>query len=73
MQTTKGRALDITFDGAHLVDGEPISYDYPLYAAHGVEAPLGTGKVSFTRGTDTVDVDFNIDPDKELLPMRVIG
>jgi hypothetical protein len=73
VQTTKGRALDITFDGAHLVDGEPISYDYPLYAAPGVEAPLGTGKVSFTRGTDTVDVDFNIDPDKELLPMRVIG
>jgi hypothetical protein len=28
---------------------------------------------TFSRHDDVVDVDFGIDPDKPLLPMRVIG
>ncbi|MEE3257861.1 MAG: hypothetical protein VX293_01495 [Candidatus Latescibacterota bacterium] len=74
VQTTAGHALDITHDGAHRVDGEEVDYDaYPLYAAPGVEAPLGTGRVKFAKNGDEVAVDFGIDPNKPLLPMRVIG
>ena len=74
MQNTKGQTLDLTYDGAHKVDGEAIDYDaYPLYEAPGVDAPLGTGKVKFARGEHAIEVNFDIDPEKELLPMRVIG
>lgn len=73
VQTTTAHVLDITFDGAHIIDGAPVDYNYPLYAAPGVDAPLGSGKISFTRGADRAEVDFAIDPDKPLLPMRVIG
>jgi hypothetical protein len=74
VQTTTGHALDIAHGGAHRIDGQVVNYDaYPLYEAPGVEAPLGTGKVRFARGDDSVEVDFAIDPQKVLLPMRVIG
>ncbi len=74
VQTTTGHALDIAHGGAHRIDGQVVDYDaYPLYEAPGVEAPLGTGKVRFARGDDSVEVDFAIDPAKALLPMRVIG
>ncbi len=74
VQTTTGHALDIAHGGAHRVDGQVVDYEaYPLYEAPGVEAPLGTGKVRFARGDDSVEVDFAIDPQKVLLPMRVIG
>ena len=74
VQTTTGHALDITHGGEHRVDREIVDYDaYPLYEAPGVDAPLGSGRVKFARGETAVEVDFDIDPDKPLLPMRVIG
>jgi len=74
VQTTTGHVLDIAHGGAHRIDGEVVDYDaYPLYEAPGVEAALGTGKIRFARGDDAVEVDFDIDPNKALLPMRVIG
>ena len=74
VQTTTGHALDIEHGGAHRINGRDVDYDaYPLYEAPGVEAPLGTGKVHFARGDDAVEVDFDVDPNKALLPMRVIG
>ncbi len=74
VQTTTGHALDITHGGEHRVDGEVVDYEaYPLYEAPGVDAPMGAGRVKFVRGENTVEVDFGIDADKPLLPMRVIG
>lgn len=72
--TWKGERLEMNYDGEHRVDGEAIDYEaYPLYGAPGIEAELGTGKVSFRRGEEAVELDFGIDPDAEMLPMRVIG
>ena len=41
--------------------------------APGVQAPLGTGKMAFRHGEDELALDFGIDSDAPLLPMRVIG
>ena len=74
VQATTGHVLDIAHSGAHRINGEVVDYDaYPLYEAPGVEAALGTGKIRFARGDDAVEVDFDVDPNKALLPMRVIG
>jgi hypothetical protein len=74
MATTRSDHLDLTHGGDHRVNGQVVDYEaYALYDAPGVEAPLGTGRVTFSRDGDVVDVDFGIDPDKPLLPMRVIG
>ena len=74
VQTTTGHVLDIVHGGAHRIDGEVVDYDaYLLYEAPGVEAALGRGKIRFARGDDAVEVDFDVDPNKALLPMRVIG
>jgi hypothetical protein len=72
--TWKGERLEIVYDGEHKVNGEVIDYEaYPLYGAPGVEAELGIGKVVFRKGGERVELDFGVDPDGEMLPMRVIG
>jgi len=72
--TWKGERLEMTYDGEHRIDGEAIDYEaYPLYGAPGVEAEMRTGKMAFRRGGERVELDFGIDPDAEMLPMRVIG
>ncbi|MBT3605758.1 MAG: hypothetical protein HN521_22060, partial [Candidatus Latescibacteria bacterium] len=69
-----GRRLEMAYDGDHLVDGEGIDYDaWPLYGGPGIEAPLGKGVVRFEQGDDTVVLDFEVDENKEMIPMRVIG
>jgi hypothetical protein len=74
VETITGHVLELMYDGEHRVDGERIDYDlYPLYETPSVEAPLGTGRMVFQRGTQKVELDFGIDPQKERLPMRVIG
>lgn len=74
VDTLKGVRLEMAYDGPHRVDGVAIDYaSWPLYEAPGVEAPLGTGKMVFRRGDDEVRLDFGIDPEKPLIPMRVIG
>jgi len=74
VETTKGARLEMEYDGEHRVDGKGVDYEgYPLYGAPGVEAPLGTGWTAFRHGADRIELDFGIDPDQPLLPMRVIG
>ena len=72
--TTTGHALDLTYDGAHLVDGTVVDYDaYPLYESPNARAALGTGKMVFTRGDEKLALDFGIDAEQASIPMRVIG
>ena len=73
-QTLRGRRLEMTYDGAHRVDGQEIDYStWPLYEAPGVTAPLGSGRVAFRRGSASLELDFGVDPEKTMLPIRVIG
>jgi hypothetical protein len=74
LTTLSGRKLSLEYDGTHSVDGVAIDYaSWPLYEAPGVSAALNTGKVSFSRGGERLEVDFGVDPETPLPPMRVIG
>ena len=74
MDTFAGTRLGMEYDGPHRVDGEAIDYTaWDLMETPGVNAPLGTGKVSFRHGDDELALDFDIDPEATPLPMRVIG
>ena len=72
--TRRGAELELTYDGPHRIDGREIDYDaWPLYEAPGVEGALGTGRVLFRRGDEELKLDFGVDPERPMLPMRVIG
>ena len=78
LTTTTGHCLALSWPAGeadvHRVDGRVVDYDaYPLYAAPGVEAPLGSGRVSLAQGEDRVELDFGIEEESEALPLRVIG
>ena len=75
MQSLSGTRMEITYDGDHRIDGERVNYDsWPLYEApSGTHAEVGSGKMHFAHGQDVVDVDFGIDPNSPMSPMRVIG
>jgi len=74
LTTIAGDRLELEFDGVHRLNGEIIDYAaWPLYGAPEAEAELHTGRMRFGRGEDVVDVDFDIDPDQPMMPMRVIG
>ena len=74
VDTLDGHRLSMVYDGPHRVDGREIDYDaYPLYEAPGVDAPSGTGTMVFRHTDHELRLDFGIDPDKPLIPMRVIG
>ena len=74
IETLTGNRMEMYYEGQHRVDGTAIDYDaYPLYEAPGVDAPMGTGKMTFRRGDQEVRLDFGVDPAKPLLPIRVIG
>ncbi len=74
VETLGGSRLEMIYDGPHRVNDEAIDYDsYPLYEAPGVDAPAGSGKMTFRRGDQELNLDFGIDPDKPLMPIRVIG
>jgi hypothetical protein len=74
VDTTTGHALDITYDGEHRIDGELVDYDaYPLYESPHAQADLNTGKMVFAKGDEKLELDFGVDPDGPLIPMRVIG
>ncbi len=61
-------------DGPHRVDGQEIDYEaWPLYEAPGVEGAVGTGRVVFRRDEEELELDFGVDPQGPMLPMRVIG
>lgn len=73
-ETFSGSRMEMNYEGPHLIDGEVIDYEsYPLYDAPGVDAPMGTGRMSLRKGEDVLNLDFGIDPEKPQLPMRVIG
>ena len=72
--STGGSMLELEYDGAHRVDGESIDYDsWPLYDSPGAHALVNTGTMRFGHGDDRIEVDFEIDPAKPLMPMRVVG
>ena len=75
MQTLAGTHMEIDYDGEHLIDGQVVDYDqWPLYEAPGgTQAEVGTGRMRFAHGSAVVDVDFELDPARKLMPMRVIG
>jgi hypothetical protein len=73
-ESIRGHELDMVYDGPHRVDGDEIDYGaWPLYEAPGVEAQPGTGRIVFRRGAERLDLDFEVDPERPMLPMRVIG
>ncbi len=72
--STAGTRLELDYDGMHRIDGEPVDYDaYPLYQAPGVAAAMGEGIIRFEHGEEELVVDFEIEPDGPVLPMRSIG
>ena len=74
VESSGGARLEMHYDGPHTVDGSAIDYEaWPLYEAPGVEAPLGSGKARFAKGDLVHEVDFGVDPQAPLAPMRVIG
>ena len=73
VENYRGEWLEMHYNGPHMVNGEPINYSYPLFEAPGVEAELGTGKIVFRRGDDVLELDFGIDPENPLIPMRSVG
>jgi hypothetical protein len=74
VETFSGTTMEMVYEGQHKVNGEAIDYAaWPLYGAPGAQGKVNTGKVAFRHGEQEVRVDFNIDPDKAMTPMRVIG
>jgi hypothetical protein len=73
-ETLGGHELELIYDGPHRVDGTEIDYEsWPLYEAPGVQAPLGAGRILFRLGDECLELDFEVDPSRPMLPMRVIG
>lgn len=74
LTTLAGDQLELNFDGAHRINGEVIDYDsWPLYGAPEAQGEVNTGRMRFGSGDDIVDVDFELDTQQDLMPMRVIG
>ncbi|MGY8825361.1 MAG: hypothetical protein ACKVJG_15725, partial [Candidatus Latescibacterota bacterium] len=72
--TQAGALLEMMYDGEHCVNGEPIDYGaWKLYDAPEVQAELNSGVVRFAHGGESLTLDFAVDPDGEMIPMRVIG
>ena len=74
VDTYDGKSMSLTYDGAHTIDGTEIDYEsWPLYGSPNAEGEVGTGVVKFRYGEDEVVVDFGVDPESAMIPMRVIG
>ena len=74
VKTRDGKSMTLEYDGAHSIDGETIDYEaWPMYDSPNAKATLGTGKIRFEKDGDAVDVDFEVDGSRPLIPMRVIG
>jgi hypothetical protein len=72
--TRRGHRLDLTVHGPHAVDGNKIDYAaWPMVESPWVNAALGTGQVSMRHGSQALELDFAVNPEKPVLPMRVIG
>jgi hypothetical protein len=74
VDTITGHRLEITYNGKHTVDGEEIDYSsYPLYDAPSAKGDVGTGKMTFSHGENVTELDFGVNAESPLMPMRVIG
>ena len=74
VETFAGKGMEMVYDGVHTVNGEAIDYAaWPLYEAPAAQADVNTGKMVFSYGDQEVHLDFGIDPQKPMIPMRVIG
>ena len=74
VDTFCGVRLDMVYDGPHTVDGQAIDYNaWPLYESPGAQAEVNTGRMVFRHGGSEHALDFGIDPDAPMIPMRVIG
>ena len=74
VESHDGTLLEMHYDGPHMLAGQVLDYSsYPLYEAPGVKAELNTGRMHFSHNDQSFELDFGIDPDAPLAPMRVIG
>ena len=74
IESIDGHGLSMVYDGENSVDGVVVDYEsYPLLEAPWVKAPLGSGKVRIEREQEILELDFGVDADSPLIPMRVIG
>ena len=72
--TRRGGRLELTYDGPHHIDGQEVDYEaWPLYCGLGVEGKMNTGRIALRHSGEEIDLDFGVDPDGPMLPMRVIG
>ena len=56
------------------MDGRPVDDDCGLYDAPSIaDAELGTGRILFEHGSEWLELDFDVDPSKPMMPMRCIG
>jgi hypothetical protein len=74
VETREGKLMTLAYDGEHTLDGEVIDYAaWPMYGSPNAKGELGTGVVRFEKSGDEVEVDFGVDMEVPLIPMRVIG
>ncbi|HCL30012.1 MAG TPA: hypothetical protein DIC52_16440 [Candidatus Latescibacteria bacterium] len=72
--TRTGDRLEMTYDGEHMINGEPIDYTrWKLYEAPEATAEMASGIIQFNHAGESLTLDFEVDPAREMIPMRVIG
>jgi len=72
--SSTGDVLAFTYDGDHRVNGRPVPYgEWKLYDAPEAKADMNTGIIVFEHGGDSLVLDFGVDPEADMIPMRVIG
>ncbi|MEE3042766.1 MAG: hypothetical protein VX948_18025 [Candidatus Latescibacterota bacterium] len=78
LRTISGSSMGINWpegsDAQRHVDGRPVDDDCGLYDAPSIaDAELGTGRILFEHGSERLELDFDADPSKPMMPMRCIG
>ena len=78
LRTISGSSMGINWpegsDAQRHVDGRPVDDDCGLYDAPSIaDAELGTGRILFVHGSERLELDFDVDPSKPMMPMRCIG
>ena len=69
-----GDQLEMSYNGDHRVNETVIDYDtWALYDAPEASAQLQSGVVELRHRGESLTLDFSVDPNRPMLPMRVIG
>ncbi len=72
--TLAGAHLHMTYDGTHQVNETPIDYAaWKLYDAPEASAEMNTGVIRLAHKGEALELDFGVDAQRPLMPMRVIG